>query len=65
MQRDTAILELFYSTGMRIAELCGLTTARLDLLGTALVRGKTKNAFAPLVPAAQALQAALDAGITG
>ncbi|HXK80096.1 MAG TPA: tyrosine recombinase XerC [Kiritimatiellia bacterium] len=64
VQRDTAILELFYSTGMRIAELCGLTTARLDLLsGTALVRGKgKKERFCPIGrPAAQALQAALDA----
>ena len=62
--RDTAILELFYSTGMRIAELCGLTDARLDLLsGTALVRGKgKKERFCPIGrPAAQALQAALEA----
>jgi len=62
--RDTAILELLYSTGMRIAELCGLTDARLDLLsGTALVRGKgKKERFCPIGrPAAQALQAALDA----
>ena len=61
--RDTAILELFYSTGMRIAELCGLTDARLDLLsGTALVRGKgKKERFCPIGrPAAKALQAALD-----
>ena len=62
--RDTALLELLYSTGMRIAELCGLTDARLDLLsGTALVRGKgKKERFCPIGrPAAQALQAALDA----
>ena len=62
--RDAAILELFYSTGMRIAELCGLTDARLDLLsGTALVRGKgKKERFCPIGrPAAMALQAALDA----
>lgn len=62
--RDTAMLELFYSTGMRIAELCGLTDARLDLLsGTALVRGKgKKERFCPIGrPAAKALQAALDA----
>lgn len=62
--RDTAILELLYSTGMRIAELCGLTDARLDLLsGTALVRGKGKQErFCPIGrPAARALQAALDA----
>ena len=62
--RDTAILELFYSTGMRLAELCGLTDARLDLVsGTALVRGKgKKERFCPIGrPAAAALQAALDA----
>lgn len=62
--RDTAILELLYSTGMRIAELCGLTDARLDLLsGTALVRGKgKKERFCPIGrPAAQALQVALAA----
>ena len=62
--RDTAILELLYSTGMRIAELCGLTDARLDLLsGTALVRGKgKKERFCPIGrPAAKALQASLDA----
>ena len=62
--RDTAILELLYSTGMRIAELCGLTDARLDLLsGTALVRGKgKKERFCPIGrPAAKALQMALDA----
>ncbi len=62
--RDTAILELLYSTGMRIAELCGMTDARLDLLsGTALVRGKgKKERFCPIGrPAAKALQAALEA----
>lgn len=62
--RDTAILELLYSTGMRIAELCGLTDARLDLIsGTALVRGKgKKERFCPIGrPAANALQSALDA----
>ena len=62
--RDTAILELLYSTGMRIAELCGLTDARLDLIsGTALVRGKgKKERFCPIGrPAAKALQSALDA----
>ena len=61
--RDTAILELLYSTGMRVAELCGLTDARLDLLsGTALVRGKgRKERFCPIGrPAAKAVQAALD-----
>lgn len=42
--RDVAILELFYSTGMRVAELCGLTAERLDLdAGVAVVRGKGKK----------------------
>ena len=62
--RDAAILELFYSTGMRLAELCGLTDARLDLLsGTALVRGKgKKERFCPIGrPASQALEAAREA----
>ena len=62
--RNLAILEVLYSTGMRIAELCGLTDARLDLLsGTALVRGKgKKERLCPIGrPAALALQAALDA----
>ena len=31
--RDLAMLELFYSTGMRLAELSGLDLDRLDLLG--------------------------------
>lgn len=62
--RDTAIFELLYSTGMRIAELCGLTDARIDLIsGTALVRGKgKKERLCPIGrPAAQALQVALNA----
>ena len=62
--RDAAILELFYSTGMRIAELCGMTEARLDLLsGSALVRGKgKKERFCPIGrPAAEALRAAMEA----
>ena len=62
--RDAAILELLYSTGMRIAELCGLTEARVDMLsGTALVRGKgKKERLCPIGrPAAHALQTALNA----
>lgn len=39
--RDAAVLELFYSSGLRIAELTGLDVADLDLLGgTVRVRGK-------------------------
>lgn len=61
-KRDTAILELFYSTGMRIAELCDLTERRLDLdAGLALVRGKgRKERFCPIGrPAVTALRNAI------
>ena len=63
-KRDTAILELFYSTGMRIAELCDLTERRLDLsAGLALVRGKgRKERFCPVGrPAVAALRNAIAA----
>jgi len=39
--RDTAIIELFYSTGMRLSELAGLDVADVDVIGeTARVMGK-------------------------
>jgi len=39
--RDTAIIELFYSTGMRLSELVGLDVADVDPVGeTARVMGK-------------------------
>ena len=42
--RDAAILELLYSTGMRINELATLPEERIDLLsGVARVRGKGKK----------------------
>jgi integrase/recombinase XerC len=42
--RDLAILELFYSTGIRLAELCGLNLEDLDLLSDqAKVRGKGRK----------------------
>ena len=42
--RDTAILEMLYSTGMRINELVKLPEERIDLLsGVARVRGKGKK----------------------
>ncbi len=42
--RDTAILELLYSTGMRINELVTLPEERIDILsGVARVRGKGKK----------------------
>jgi integrase/recombinase XerC len=42
--RDLAMLELFYSTGMRLSELSGLNLGDVDLLADqALVRGKGKK----------------------
>ncbi len=42
--RDRAILELFYSTGMRISELVGMNVADLDCIGgIAKVMGKGKK----------------------
>lgn len=42
--RNLAILELFYSTGMRLSELQGLSRGDLDLLsGQAKVRGKGRK----------------------
>lgn len=39
--RDTAIIELFYSTGMRLSELVGLDVRDVDVIGeTARVLGK-------------------------
>lgn len=42
--RDKAILETFYSTGMRISELVGLTTQDIDFIGGIIkVMGKGKK----------------------
>jgi integrase/recombinase XerC len=42
--RNLAILELFYSTGIRLSELCGLNRADIDLLSQqAKVRGKGRK----------------------
>jgi integrase/recombinase XerC len=42
--RNLAILELFYSTGMRLSELCGLNRRDLDLVAQqAKVRGKGRK----------------------
>ncbi|MDD5483011.1 MAG: tyrosine-type recombinase/integrase [Kiritimatiellae bacterium] len=60
--RDKAVLEVLYSTGMRLAELAGLEEKNIDLLaGVIKVRGKgNKERFCPMGrPAAAALSAAL------
>jgi len=61
--RDTAILELLYSTGMRINELAKLPEESVDLLsGVARVRGKgKKERLCPLgSPATRALMKNLE-----
>lgn len=60
--RDTAILEVLYSTGMRLGELTGLQEDQIDILsGIIRVRGKgKKERLCPLGrPAERALQNAL------
>ncbi|MDA0991969.1 MAG: site-specific integrase, partial [Verrucomicrobia bacterium] len=62
MLRDTAILEVMYSTGARVSELAGITHPYLDLLsGMVRVRGKgRKERLCPLgAPATKAVVAML------
>ena len=61
--RDAAILELLYSTGMRVAECAGLRESMIDVLsGVARVAGKgKKERLCPLGgPALRALRAAME-----
>ncbi len=61
--RDAAILEILYSTGMRVNELASLQERHVDVLsGVVKVRGKgKKERLCPLgSPAGRALKAALD-----
>jgi len=58
-QRDHAILELFYSSGLRLSELVGLNIDHIDFSeGTVLVTGKgNKTRIVPIgTHAAQAIQ---------
>jgi len=62
--RDTAVLEVLYSTGVRLSELTGLTEERIDVIGGVIrVLGKgKKERLCPLGgPAASALHGALEA----
>ena len=59
-RRDRAILEVMYSTGMRVGELVAIEDRHLDLIGTVvLLRGKgRKERLAPLgAPAVRAFEA--------
>ncbi len=63
--RDSAVLELFYATGIRVSELCGLDASHLDLVRrTVRVKGKgDKERTVPAgVPALRAVTRWLDAG---
>ena len=63
--RDAAILELFYATGIRVSELCGMDAASLDHgRRTVRVRGKgDKERTVPVgVPALRAVTRWLQAG---
>jgi integrase/recombinase XerC len=63
--RDAAVLELFYATGIRVSELCGLTPDSLDhARRTVRVRGKgDKERTVPAgVPALRAVTRWLDQG---
>lgn len=67
--RDAAILETFYSSGLRISELTGLDVADVDFIGSTLrVRGKgAKQRVVPLgEPALAAIQRyRREAAVTG
>lgn len=56
--RDLAILELFYSTGMRLAELAGLSLSDLDLVSD-LVKVRGKGRKERIVPVGSRAVAAL------
>ncbi len=65
MMRDTAILEVLYSTGARVAEVAGLLRCNVDLLsGVIIVRGKgKKERMCPLGnPACKALRSMFEKG---
>ncbi len=65
--RDTAILEVLYSSGMRVSELAGMVETDVDFLsGVVKVRGKgKKERMCPLgAPASMALRSVMERGKT-
>jgi site-specific recombinase XerD len=63
--RDAAVLELLYSSGLRVAELCGLTPSDLDLgqrVVTVWGKGSRQRRVPIGEPAAKAVRAWVDRG---
>jgi integrase/recombinase XerC len=63
--RDTAVVELLYGSGLRVAELCGLTRTDVDLrqrLVTVWGKGSRQRRVPVGEPAAKAVRAWLDRG---
>jgi integrase/recombinase XerC len=63
--RDDAVLELLYGSGLRVAELCGLTLGDLDVLQRRLTvwgKGSKQRQVPMTAPAASALTGWLDRG---
>jgi integrase/recombinase XerC len=58
--RDRAMFELFYSSGLRLAELCGLDLGDVDL-GDATVRVTGKGAKTRIIPVGRQARAAVQA----
>ncbi len=58
--RDRAILELAYSSGLRVSELCGLTLTQVDL-DNGFVRVFGKGSKERIVPLGDAARAAVEA----
>lgn len=53
--RDRAILEVFYSTGIRVSELCNLTLNDINLTGGELRVNQGKNAKDRIIPLGEAV----------
>ena len=62
--RDVAILELFYATGMRVSELCGLDLADLDS-DRSVVRVFGKGRKERTIPVGRPAWRALEAWVSG